>query len=493
MLLQDLLAPWFHYSGSENINNMTLDSRRIKLGDLFIAIPGHVVDGRNYIQAAFNLGAVAVLMHTDNPEEHGNVSHDDKLIISFFQLNNQLSALAFHAYPLSSDRLSLIGVTGTNGKTSVSQFIAQLLHLKGNKSAVMGTLGNGLFGELVQSNNTTADAVTLMQQLQQYDRQGVSLCAMEVSSHGLVQARVQAVPFDVAIFTNLSRDHLDYHGSMDEYGAAKKRLFQFPSVKTAVINQDDDLGHAWLDSLAQDDHNRLNLLGFSASGDESAGVYAKNVKFTASGVSGMLVWPEGEATFQSPLLGAFNLSNLLAALTALYGLNEDVPALLKLVPQLTPVAGRMERFTRRDGVALVVDYAHTPDAVTQALSALRVHCLGKLWCVIGCGGDRDKGKRPLMAQAAESGADHVMLTSDNSRGENPQNIIDDMMTGLSNPSKVSVEVNREQAIRDVMMKAQAGDLVLLAGKGHETYQEVKGIKYDYDERQLAYALTEGTS
>ncbi|MCL1123592.1 UDP-N-acetylmuramoyl-L-alanyl-D-glutamate--2,6-diaminopimelate ligase [Shewanella surugensis] len=493
MLLQDLLAPWFHYSGSENINNMTLDSRHIKTGDLFIAIPGHAVDGRNYIQAAFNLGAIAVLMHTDNPEEHGKVSHEQQLIISFFQLNNQLSALASHAYPLSAERLRLIGITGTNGKTSVSQFIAQLTHLKGCQSAVMGTLGNGLFGELVESSNTTADAVTLMQQLQEYDRQGVDLCAMEVSSHGLVQARVQAVPFDLAIFTNLSRDHLDYHGSMNEYGAAKKRLFQFPSVKTAVINQDDELGRVWLKTLAQDGSNQLNLLGFSANGDEAAAVYAKNVQFNTAGVIATLVWPEGEATIQSPLLGAFNLSNLLAALTALYGLNEDMSVLLTLVPKLTPVAGRMERFIGRDGVTLVVDYAHTPDAVTQALSALRVHCQRTLWCVLGCGGDRDKGKRPLMAQAAEMGADHVMLTSDNARGEDPHSIIDDMLMGLNDPSKVLVEVNREQAIREVVMKASSGDLILLAGKGHETYQEVKGIKYDYDERQLAYALTEGSS
>lgn len=492
MLLQDLLAPWFHYAGNENIKNMTLDSRHIHEGDLFIAIPGHVVDGRNYIQAAFNLGAIAVLVHTDNPDEHGKVSHDGQLIISFFQLNNQLSALASHAYPLSTNRLKLIGITGTNGKTSVSQFIAQLMHLQGKKSAVMGTLGNGLFGELVHSNNTTADAVTMMQQLQDFDRQEAKLCAMEVSSHGLVQARVQAVPFDLAIFTNLSRDHLDYHGSMDEYGAAKKRLFQFPSVKTAVINQDDELGKNWLGSLSQDNGKYLNLLGFSANGNETAAVYAKEITFSALGVNATLVWPEGQAKFHSPLLGAFNLSNLLAALTALYGLNEDMAALLALVPQLTPVAGRMERFTRSDGVTFVVDYAHTPDAVTQALSALRVHCDSKLWCVIGCGGDRDKGKRPLMAQAAQSGADYVMLTSDNARGEDPHNIIDDMLTGLSDPSQVLVEINREQAIRQVAMKAQPGDLILLAGKGHETYQEVKGIKYDYDERQLAYALTEGT-
>ncbi|WP_299008139.1 UDP-N-acetylmuramoyl-L-alanyl-D-glutamate--2,6-diaminopimelate ligase [uncultured Shewanella sp.] len=491
MLLQDLLAPWFHYAGNENINNMTLDSRHISKGDLFIAIPGHVVDGRNYIQAAFNLGAIAALVHTDNPDEHGKVSHDGHLIISFFQLNNQLSALASHAYPLSTNRFKIIGITGTNGKTSVSQLIAQLMHLQGKKSAVMGTLGNGLFGKLVHSNNTTADAVTMMQQLQDFDRQEVNLCAMEVSSHGLVQARVQAVPFDLAIFTNLSRDHLDYHGSMDEYGAAKKRLFQFPSVKTAVINQDDELGQAWLASLAQDNGKHLNLLGFSANGNESASVYAKDITFSALGVNATLVWPEGQAKFHSPLLGAFNLSNLLAALTALYGFKENMTSLLSLVPQLTPVAGRMERFTRSDGVTFVVDYAHTPDAVTQALSALRVHCDGKLWCVIGCGGDRDKGKRPLMAQAAQSGADYVMLTSDNARGEDPLNIIDDMLAGLSDTSQVVVEINREQAIRKVAMKAQPGDLILLAGKGHETYQEVKGVKYDYDERQLAYALTEG--
>ncbi|WP_394148242.1 UDP-N-acetylmuramoyl-L-alanyl-D-glutamate--2,6-diaminopimelate ligase [Shewanella atlantica] len=488
MLLRDLLAPWFHYAGAESFNKMTLDSRAVQRGDLFIAIPGHQVDGRNYITAALQQGAVAALVHTDDPESHGQLADGEGVQILFFQLNRQLSALAAQAYPLSASRLKLVGVTGTNGKTSITQLMAQLVSLLEKQSAVMGTLGNGLWGELVDSGNTTADPITIMAQLQEFDAKGAELCAMEVSSHGLTQGRVEAIPFDVAVFTNLSRDHLDYHGSMQAYGDAKKRLFNFPSLNHGLINLDDEIGKQWLAEHDVQKFTSFSIHGEAGAVDISRAIYTENNHFHHQGVDATLVWPEGKAELRSPLLGSFNLSNLIASLGALYLLGFDMNALLSVVPKLQAVVGRMERFTTQDDVTLVVDYAHTPDAIEQALQALRGHCDGELWCLFGCGGDRDKGKRPLMAQAAEKYADRVVVTSDNARSEQPELIIGDILKGLTAPDKAFTQVDRELAIRQVVADAKAGDIVLLAGKGHETYQEVAGERRDYDERALVREL-----
>ncbi len=484
MRLSDLLAPWFHYAGSEVVTQLTLDSRAITQGGVFLAVPGHLVDGRQFIEAAFSNGAVAALVHTDDPQSHGKVSSEGRLTIEFFQLSRQLSALAAQFYPLRAHRSKIIGVTGTNGKTSVTQLIAQLCHSLSLKSALMGTLGNGLWGELIDSGNTTADAITVMRQLHEFDQQNVDICAMEVSSHGLVQARVDAVPFDIAVFTNLSRDHLDYHGTMDAYGAAKQRLFRFSSLSHGLVNIDDDIGRQWWQ-----DKSYQGLVGYSVLGDSEAVIYTKNVKQHANGMSATLVWPEGEMDFDSPLLGTFNLSNLVAALGALYLCGYQMSELIAQVTLLKPVAGRMERFSLPNGATLVVDYAHTPDAIEQSLKALRGHCDAKLWCLFGCGGDRDKGKRPLMAQAAEAFSDGVMITSDNTRSEDPQSIIDDVVKGLTHPQAALTEIDRKAAIEHLVKIAGAGDLILLAGKGHETYQEVAGQRFDYDERALALALS----
>jgi len=496
MLLNDVLAPWFHYSGRESISGLTLDSRDVKRGGLFVALLGHKVDGRAFIPQAIQAGATAILVHTDNPDEHGLV---DRLqytvpLVSFFQLGRQLSAVAAQFYLPHAKSLSLIGITGTNGKTSVSQIIAQIVSLLGHQAAVMGTLGNGLWGQLVDSGNTTADAVTVMRQLGEFVAKGAELCAMEVSSHGLVQGRVEAVPFDAAVFTNLSRDHLDYHSDMDSYAFAKKRLFQFPSIQHGVINIDDAVGAKWLRELA----NKKNK-SFSAQGNTAADFYCDAIEYHDAGVTATVHFTEIDsarqlsAPFSSPLLGAFNLSNVLAAISVLYLQGVPMASILAVIPQLVPVAGRMERFSSANKATLVVDYAHTPDAIEQALKALRVHCKGTLWCVFGCGGDRDKGKRPLMAQAAEQYADKVMITSDNARSEDPQAIINDILQGISRPEEVLTQVDRIEAITQVVSLAHADDIVLLAGKGHETYQEVAGQRIDYDERALALKLSQEVS
>lgn len=492
MLLRDLLAPWLEYSGNQSFNDLTLDSRAVCRGDVFLALPGHKVDGRQFIEKALIQGATAVLVHTDNSSQHGKVQssqHANQGVqVYFYQLCQQVSALAAMRYPIRQGQsMGVIGITGTNGKTSTSQLIAQLTTLLTCKAAVMGTLGNGLFGELVDSGNTTADAITLMRQLHEFAEKGVSVCAMEVSSHGLVQGRVDAVPFDVAVFTNLTRDHLDYHGDMASYAAAKQSLFRFNTLKHGLFNIDDAVGHAWFNEL-QD--AAAQLWGFSIEGHPKAAFYTKDVQYNDQGVRATLVWPKGEIHIQSPLLGAFNLANLLAALSALYLQGFDMKSLVAQVRYLTPVAGRMERFTTADNITLVVDYAHTPDAIGQALNALRRHCAGELWCVFGCGGDRDKGKRPLMAQAAEQFADRIMVTSDNARSEEPKQIITDIIQGFINPERVLTQVDRVTAIKEVVALAKPGDVILLAGKGHETYQEAVGVRYDYDERALARQLSE---
>jgi UDP-N-acetylmuramoyl-L-alanyl-D-glutamate--2,6-diaminopimelate ligase len=460
-----------------------------------VALPGHKVDGRVFIPQAIQAGAAAILIHTDNSDEHGRV---DRLqytvpLVYFSQLSRQLSAVAAQFYLPNSQSLSLIGITGTNGKTSVSQIIAQIVHLLGHQAAVMGTLGNGLWGQLVDSGNTTADAVTVMRQLGEFVAQGAELCAMEVSSHGLVQGRVEAAPFNIVVFTNLSRDHLDYHGDMDNYAAAKKRLFQFPSVQHGVINLDDTVGAKWLTELA----NQKNK-SFSIQANTTADFYCDAIQYHDAGVTATLHFTDIDSgrplsgTLSSPLLGAFNLSNLVAAISVLYLQGMAMASILAVLPQLIPVAGRMERFSSVNKATLVVDYAHTPDAIEQALKALKLHCKGTLWCVFGCGGDRDKGKRALMAQAAEQYADKVMITSDNARSEDPQAIINDILQGISQPQNVLTEVDRIQAITHVVSLAQADDIVLLAGKGHETYQEVAGERIDYDERALAFKLSQET-
>ncbi|MGI2259619.1 UDP-N-acetylmuramoyl-L-alanyl-D-glutamate--2,6-diaminopimelate ligase [Shewanella sp. GXUN23E] len=487
MYLRDLLAPWMHFAGDEQFGDLTLDSRAIQPGAVFVALPGHAVDGRQYIESALAKGAVAALVHTDDAAEHAKVSREAGLKIYFHGLSHQVSALAAQAWPLLPGKLKVIGITGTNGKTSVSQLIAQLLVLGGQRAAVMGTMGNGEWRDanaasLLDVGNTTADPLTIMRQLKGFEREGLSACAMEVSSHGLVQGRVDAVPFEVAVFTNLSRDHLDYHGDMASYGAAKKRLLNFASLRTALVNLDDATGLGWYQAVAG------KYTGFSIHGHADASYGASKVQYHSAGVKATVHWPQGQAEIDSPLLGEFNLSNLLAALSALNACGYDLQDCCANVARLKPVAGRMECFAAPGKPTLVVDYAHTPDGLEQALKAARIHSQGKLWCLFGCGGDRDKGKRPMMAAVAEAFADEIVLTSDNARNEDPMAIIADMQAGLKQPQAALVNPDRREAIKQVYARARAGDIVLLAGKGHETYQEIAGVKHDYDERALAARL-----
>ncbi|GLP97504.1 UDP-N-acetylmuramoyl-L-alanyl-D-glutamate--2,6-diaminopimelate ligase [Paraferrimonas sedimenticola] len=482
MYIRDLLAPWFHYSGPEQFAHLRLDSREIQQGDLFVAIPGHALDGRRFIAKAIEAGASAVLCHSDDAKQHGQVENLGAPVIYFSELSGQLAALARQAYPFNDKQTLLAGVTGTNGKTSVSQLMAQLVSLAGEPAAVLGTIGNGLWGSLSDSINTTSDALTTARQLHDCQNHNAKLVAMEVSSHGLVQGRVATLPFSVAVFTNLSRDHLDYHGDMQNYALAKRRLFEFRRLKHRLFNLDDSTGQSWHQEFGE------QASGYSVAGHQNADYFVSQVNYHDAGVSATLHSPSGEFEINSPLLGPFNLSNLLAALGALDLLGFDLTQLTQVCTHLQPIAGRMEAYHAPGKATLVVDYAHTSDALEQALSALRPHTKGKLWCVFGCGGDRDKGKRPLMAQAAEAHADQLVLTQDNPRSESVAEIIRQMREGLTNPQAAIEVQDRRQAIAEALAQADTDDVILVAGKGHETYHEVMGKKLPYDERAYVASL-----
>jgi UDP-N-acetylmuramoyl-L-alanyl-D-glutamate--2,6-diaminopimelate ligase len=481
------------------VGNLHNDSRNITKGDIFCAVIGHSQDGRNFITQALNQGAKCVLSECQNQNEHGKLSLDfevdDALVINFYQLNQQLFKLAQAYYQQPQANLTVIGITGTNGKTTTSQLTAQMLTANQLPCAIIGTNGAGSIDKLQFIDNTTPDACQLHQLFRQFNQQNFSYVAMEVSSHALIQKRVQAELFDIAIFTNLSRDHLDYHGSMARYGQAKKQIFTGDNRQIAVINFDDPLAQQW--HLAWPKQQEVWVYGRTQSiTDSQYYVLAENVSQHNQGVSFLLVTHLGQIQIDSPLLGDFNIDNLLAAISVLLIQGTSIAAIPALVSSTSAVAGRMETTTAEYLATTVVDYAHTPDALEKALKACKQHCLGKLYVVFGCGGDRDKGKRPLMASIAENNADFIVVTNDNPRSENAQQIAQDILDGFANKedTRVSVILDRELAVRSTLKSAKAKDMVLLAGKGHEDYiilpkynkqSDVIGTqKVAYDERAI---------
>ncbi len=461
------------------IRELTLDSRQVLSGDLFLAVPAASGDGRHFIADAMARGAAAVAYEAADAPPLPPAG--DCILVPVQGLARQLSAIAGRFYGDPSRRLNLVGVTGTNGKTTVSQLLAQALDLLGQRCGLIGTLGTGFFGELLPGRHTTPDALDLQARLAGFLREEAQAVAMEVSSHGLDQFRVEALDFDVAVFTNLSRDHLDYHGSMQEYAAVKARLFRWPGLYARVINLDDGFGR---ELAAEALPSRL--ISYSLQ-DARASLFCAEHAFSSSGIRARLITAQGDGLLVSPLLGAFNLSNLLAVVGALLALDYPLDEILAVLPQLQPPAGRMQRLGGGGEPLVVVDYAHTPDALRQALTALRGHAGGRLLCLFGCGGDRDAGKRPLMAQVAEELADAVWVTDDNPRGEDPQAIMADIRGGFANAAAVQFIDGRAAAIDAIIAAARPGDVVLLAGKGHENYQEIAGVRQPFSDLDQAAA------
>jgi UDP-N-acetylmuramoyl-L-alanyl-D-glutamate--2,6-diaminopimelate ligase len=463
----------------ERATGLAVDSRKVRAGNLFLAFPGTRDDGRRHIPEAIAAGASAVLWET------GDFTWNEGWRIPHFavpDLRNRLGEIASRFYDQPSQAMWVAGVTGTNGKTSCAHWIAQSMNRLGRKTAVMGTLGNGFPGELEATTNTTADAVTLQASLAAYRDAGAAGCVMEVSSHGIEQGRVSHVNFDVALLTNLSRDHLDYHKTMEAYAASKAKLFHWPNLKHAVINLDDRFGKQLADSI---DRSKVEVLGYGFGAGEIAG---ERLELTTRGLSLEIRTPWGAAQLKSSLLGAFNAANLLGTLGVLISARIDLQDAVDALARVEPVAGRLQKVNVPGAPLVVIDYAHSPDALEKALQTLRASLSGdgKLYCVFGCGGDRDPGKRPLMGEVATRLADQVIITSDNPRSENPRQIIDAIARGAR--PNYQIEEDRAAAIRAALEMAGASDVVLIAGKGHETYQEIGGRKLPFDDADIARRL-----
>lgn len=470
-----------------NITGISSDSRIVQPGDLFIASLGEQYDGRKYIAEAIEHGAAAVVFEEENQETvarhlqfHLLPQHIPMFPVKNLQKSVGLIAARFYNDP-SADML-VIGITGTNGKTSTSQFIARTLEKAGIACGVIGTLGSGFPDDLKPNPLTTPDPITLQKTLAELKQQGAKAVAMEVSSHSLVQQRVAGTHFTLAVFTNLTRDHLDYHGDMIHYANAKKMLFQQPGLRYAVINLDDEYGRLYLKQIPE----TVKVYGYTLHNKHIADVptvHADNIKLAATGFSSSIQSPWGDGNLSTRLLGRFNLSNLLATLTATNILQVPFNKSLNYLSELNTVSGRMQIFGGNNQPIIVVDYAHTPDALEQALLALREHCEGKLWCMFGCGGERDRGKRPMMAQVAEKFSDKIIVTDDNPRREYSQKIIEDIMQGFLYPHAVTVINDRAAAIAHAVQTAKPGDVVLIAGKGHEPYQIIGTEKISFSDAE----------
>lgn len=481
------------------VSDLVLDSRDVAIHKAFIAIAGHTLDGRDFIPQAVSLGAKIIVAQCEDVATHGHVEmREQSVIVSFYQLGEKLSELAGHFYQFPANSMSIIAVTGTNGKTSTVQLTSQLADLMGEQAASIGTLGAGMYVSsadhqvLQETVNTTPDAISMQRLLAEFVSEGAFQVALEASSHALVQNRIKAVKTDIAVFTNLSRDHLDYHGSMAEYGLAKRLLLQQPELAYVVLNVNDPEHKNWLKHIPK--NASAVLYGQNVSPAEMPSEYqycvANNVRYTGEGIALSLQSSWGNCELRLSLLGEFNVANVLAAICSQLCLGKSLKQIAYIVQKLKPVAGRMELYSRQNHATIVVDYAHTPDALEKALIATKQHCHGKLFCVFGCGGDRDVGKRSLMGEIAERLADQVVLTDDNVRNENAEDIIQDILSGCINPEQISVEHDRKTAIKMAAEQASAGDMILVAGKGHENYQIIGNQTLAYDERQFVANLQE---
>lgn len=468
------------------VKHLSLDSRRLDKSTAFVAIQGTQHHGIEFIDQAIEAGVPCVLVG-DHLTQNENLKKIP--FIEVPNLNEYLGdfASAFYGYP--SRRLKIHAITGTNGKTSCSQFIAQALMLLGEKCAVIGTLGMGVWPDLKEIPNTTPDAISLQGFLADCVVQGVQHVSIEASSIALVQGRMQGCEIYSAIFTNLTQDHLDFHGSMESYAEAKHKLFDFPGLQHAIINADDALGEKLLSF-------RVNTQDFSFSAGKkdqdslhSHHIIVLSSCFTAAGISARVQTSQGVGTLKSPLLGYFNLENLLAVFTWMLAQSVPLAQALTIIPKLKNPKGRMEVVNNSDfeKPLVMIDYAHTPDALEKVLKALRSHCEGELWCVFGCGGNRDKTKRPLMGKITVELADHVVITSDNPRNEDPKKIIEEIQ-GKCVSKRVNCILDRTQAIEYAIKNAKHDDIILIAGKGHENYQEIKGKKLFFDDAEVAKRL-----
>ncbi len=505
--LRDLLAGFAAIAEPDDreIRGLSLDSRALHPGDLFLACAGRRTHGLAHLPQALEAGAAAVAYEVRDAREaralcerYARAGAGRVPLIPVTGLSRHAGPIAARFYDRPSRELDVIGITGTNGKTSCSHFLAQALDGAGRPCGVIGTLGAGLGADLAPLAHTTPDAVSVQRLLAGLRAAGARAVAMEVSSHGLHQGRVEGVEFHTAVFTNLTRDHLDYHGDMRAYGQAKELLFRTPGLRRAVVNLADPFGRRLAGVLSP----QVEVLGFrlDEAADADTGVsgpacvVGTGLRTGPAGCAFDVATPWGAGRIETPLLGRFNVENLLAALAVLLSLDLPLERAVARLAAVRPVPGRMEAFGGGDAPLVVVDYAHTPDALEQALRALRAHCTGELWCVFGCGGERDPGKRPLMGAVAERLADRVVLTDDNPRGESATDIVIHIQQGMRDPDRAYVRRDRADAIALAVGFAAPGDVVLVAGKGHEEVQVAAGRALPFSDRdQVARRLAERRS
>lgn len=472
---QDIVATKTQLTwANQPFSGFCLDSRKVQAGQIFIALTSlsQPEQTKKFAQKALEQGALGVISEQDLGIEDSIVSADVRFRMGEWQ-KQYLQAVE----PVAA--IKTIAVTGTNGKTTISRLVAELIDSQQKRCAVMGTTGNGILPELTPSSHTTLDALQLQNALHEYAKQGAAFAALEASSHGLAQGRLNGCDIEVAIYSNLSRDHLDYHGTLEAYAQAKAQLFSFRSLKTAVINLDDDYANL-MQQTAQQNPAQPKILTYSLN-NPKADFYVSDLVFSLEGATFTLNHHQQTYTIKSPLLGHFNVENLVASLVAVSALGFDLNALALQVNALQGAPGRMQVIRDSDRL-FVVDYAHTPDALVQVLTSLKRHVDARLWAVFGCGGDRDRGKRPLMTQAALAHANPVVLTSDNPRTEDPEQIFDDMKDEIDFSGHQMHELHdRREAIKFVVRHAKAGDIVVIAGKGHENYQEIEGVRHWFDD------------
>lgn len=462
-----------------SITGLAIDSREVQSGDMFLALAGHQKHGLEFAQQAEQQGAAAIFAETPIA---GGVKQP-KLNIPVYEiegLGQQLGPLAAEFFNHPGDKIKVMAVTGTNGKTSTAWLLVQALQELGIKSGYMGTLGVGSLNDLSKLKNTTPSALHIQSYLAEMVSRGFECVCLEASSHALVQGRLNGLRIDTAILTNISQDHLDYHKTMDAYADAKQRLFNDFELRHAVINSDDDYGQQWLQSGVNTEdisvYGQRNLPGHDHHS-------AQNIELKETGICFQWHHNHHHQRIQSQLLGRFNIDNLLAVMATLIGLNVQAEDIVRVIPELTPVPGRMNIIiVPHKQVTVVIDFAHTPDALKQVLSALAAHCRHELWCVFGCGGDRDESKRPKMGQIAEHHADHVIVTDDNPRFESAAQIAADIARGMTKPPVIIH--NRRSAIEQALQKSVHGDVVLIAGKGHETTQQINDQYLEFNDFQV---------
>lgn len=470
MSLADILVLFSIASDDEiNISSLVLDSRQVTEGALFFAYPGTASDGRDFVLAAQEAGASAIVYEADNFELPDAISIP---AFGVYQLRNMVGFVAHEFYRQPSSELQVFGVTGTNGKTTCCYLLTQALTELGMQAAMIGTIGVGKPDGLSTASMTTPDPISLHKQFAEFRDQGVTQVCMEVSSHALDQGRVTGVQFFCTLFTNLSHDHLDYHGDMQTYAAAKQKLFTEFSSELVVTNADDEFGASLVDTADAE-----FIVSYGKLGD----VYAEEVTLHSTGIK-MLIEGNGvEFDLSTPLIGEINIPNVEMLIATLLALSTSIDDIKRIVSKLRPAPGRMEFYSGVGQPSVIVDYAHTPDALEKALLSVKKHCQGRVWCVFGCGGDRDKAKRPVMGAAVEKYADKLVVTNDNPRHESAEKIADDILSGIN--GDVQVILDRAQAISLTIEQAHIEDWVLIAGKGHETTQQVNDEYREFSDRK----------